>query len=263
VPNPYYSIIMPTHGRPKLLERAIKSVKACKFSEIELIVVADEIDKETFAVAADLLEEEDTFIKRSGSPGPALSRNFGIDHAKGARILFLDDDDALQPEFLLAAKTYCDKHPDEVLFTNYRVIEENREDLSSLGTVTDIKVDGQSIEEVYVKNFIHNHTCLYPAYALKNKRQDEHLASLDDWDFLLNVMSQTKFRHIALDGPVIYKDYVNVGNRRGSADKAKGAMVMIDYLYIYRRWPAPTEQLKLKRKDLLKSVGLDVPLAWL
>ena len=122
---------MPTHGRPKLLERAIKSVKACKFPEIELIVVADEIDKETFAVAADLLGEEDTFIKRCGSPGPALSRNFGMDHAKGARILFLDDDDALQPEFLLAAKTYCDKHPDEVLFTNYRVIEENREELSS------------------------------------------------------------------------------------------------------------------------------------
>lgn len=260
---PYYSIIMPTHGRPKLLGRAIASVKACGFKEAELIVVADEIDKDTFAVAAELLDERDKFIKRSGAPGPAQSRNIGLDHARGERILFLDDDDALQPEFLLAAKKYCDEHPEKVLFTNYRVIEENRENLSSDGTVTDIKVEGQLIENVYVKNFIHNHTCLYPAYALKNKRQDEHLASLDDWDFLLNVMSEINFLHIPLDGPVIYKDYVNVGNRRGSADKAKGAMVMIDYLYIYRRWPAPSQELKLKRKELLKSVGLDVPLEWL
>lgn len=89
------------------------------------------------------------------------------------------------------------------------------------------------------------------------------MASLDDWDFLLNVMSNTKFRHAPIPGPVIYKDYVNMGNRRGSSQSAQGSMVILDYIYIYRRWPAPTHELKLKRKSLMQSVGFDLPLEWI
>ena len=59
---PYFSIIMPTHLRPALLERALKSIKANTFKDIEIIVVADQIDAESFAVAAANLNETDTFI---------------------------------------------------------------------------------------------------------------------------------------------------------------------------------------------------------
>lgn len=263
MPKPYYSIIMPTHRRAELLKRAIKSVKASTFQNVEIIVVADDIDKDTFVVAAELLGQEDKFIKRSGKNGPAESRNIGMDLATGERILFLDDDDAIQPDFLTNAKKYCEEHPSSVLYTNYRVIEEDRNNLNAQTTATDISVADKDLSEVYVKNFIHNHTCLYPAHALTNKRQDPFLASLDDWDFLLNVMSNTKFRHAPIPGPVIYKDYVNMGNRRGSSQSAQGSMVILDYIYIYRRWPAPTHELKLKRKSLMQSVGFDLPLEWI
>ena len=260
---PYYSVIIPTHQRPELLRRAIQSVKESSHKETELIVIADEIDIKTFEVVSECLEEKDIFIKRTGSKGPAESRNVGLKHASGTRILFLDDDDAIEPSFLDDAKTYCDRNPDKVLFTNYRVIEEDRNSKNAPTSTTDISVAGKNIMEVYVKNYIHNHTCLYPAQALKGKYQDNHLASLDDWDFLLNVMTDYEFLHIPISGPVIYKDYVNMGNRRGSSAEAQGHKVILDYLYIYRRWPAPTEQLKIMRKDLLKSAGLDAPLEWM
>jgi hypothetical protein len=173
-----------------------------------------------------------------------------------------DDDDALLPDFLAKAKTFCDKFPNEVLYTNFRVIEEDRENPSAQTKTTDISVRDRIIEDVYVKNFIHNHTCLYPAISLKNREQDSHLSSLDDWEFLLNVLSGSNFRHIDINGPVIYKDYVNTGNRRGTSDGAQGSLAIADYLYIYRRWPAPNQQLKQQRKELLKSVGLDVPIEW-
>ncbi len=261
--KPFYSVIMPTHRRAELLRRAISSVKANTFTDVEIIVVADDIDKDTFLVAAECLGPADKFVKRTGKNGPAESRNIGMELAEGERILFLDDDDAIQPDFLAKAKTHCDQHPSQVLYTNYRVIEEDRNNPKAETTQMDVKVGDKELSEVYVKNFIHNHTCLYPAFSLKNKKQDAHLASLDDWEFLLNVMSETSFRHIEIDGPVIFKDYVNLGNRRGSAHAANGSMVLIDYLYIYRRRPAPTNELKMQRKELLKKVGFDVPIEWL
>jgi glycosyltransferase involved in cell wall biosynthesis len=260
---PYFSIIMPTHGRPQLLRRAIASLRASSFQDFELIVISDQTDAPTFAVSAEMLTEKDTFIKRTGKPGPAESRNLGLEKARGQYVIFLDDDDALLPGYMQEAFVHCQKNPGEVLFTNYRVIEEDRERAEAPVKITDISVAGQPIPEVYVKNFIHNHTCLYPVNALKGRRQDEHLASLDDWDFLLNVMSDTVFRHLNISGPVIYKDYVNMGNRRGSSASAQGTQVVLDYLHIYRRWPAPDDSLRKKRQALLQSAGLGVPLEWL
>ncbi len=112
---PYFSIIMPTHLRPKLLERALKSIKSNSYKEVEIIVVSDQLDAESFSVAASVLSEADTFIKRTGKSGPTESRNIGISLARGQRIIFLDDDDALLPDFLAKAKTFCDKFPSEVL----------------------------------------------------------------------------------------------------------------------------------------------------
>lgn len=261
--QPYYSIIIPTHGRPELLRRAICSVRANDFQQTEIIVISDEVNLATFKVAAELLMPHDTFVKRAGANGPAESRNLGLAYAKGQRIIFLDDDDALLPAYLGEAKSWCDKYPDKVLYVNYRVIEEDRENKAAPTRTSDISVKDQTKESVYVKNFIHNHTCLYPLHAVKGRLQDNHLASLDDWDFLLNVMSGTDFQYVDLSGPVIYKDYVNMGNRRGSSSNAQGNMVVLDYLHIYRRWPAPTAELKAERQKLLASVGLSVPIDWL
>lgn len=260
---PYYTIIIPTHGRPELLRRSIASIRANDFKDVEIIVISDEVNSATFQVAAELLTQYDMFIKRTGPNGPAGSRNIGLSHAKGQRIIFLDDDDAILPTYLMEAKAWCDKHPDKVLYVNYRVIQEDRENNGAPTLTTDLTVGNQPLQSVYIKNFIHNHTCLYPLQSVKGRLQDGHLASLDDWDFLLNVLSEVDFQYVDISGPVIYKDYVNMGNRRGSSAEAQGNKAVLDYLHIYRRWPAPTPELKAERQKLLSSVGLTVPIDWL
>ena len=49
---PYFSIIIPTHQRAPLLRRTIASLRENDFKDIQLIVVADECDADTMAVAA-------------------------------------------------------------------------------------------------------------------------------------------------------------------------------------------------------------------
>lgn len=47
---PVFSIVIATHGRPHLLERALRSLRANSFTSYEIIVVSDETNAETFRV---------------------------------------------------------------------------------------------------------------------------------------------------------------------------------------------------------------------
>ena len=71
-------------------------------------------------------------------------------------------------------------------------------------------------------------------------------------------MSSFDFKPISKVGAIIYKDFVNLGNRRGSSEGARDFNVALDYLYVYRRWPAPNEDLKRQRANLLLSAGLTI-----
>jgi Glycosyl transferase family 2 len=51
VSMPVFSIVIATHGRPQLLERALKSLRASTFASYETIVVSDESNPEAFKAA--------------------------------------------------------------------------------------------------------------------------------------------------------------------------------------------------------------------
>jgi glycosyltransferase involved in cell wall biosynthesis len=262
--TPYFSIIITTHQRPTLLRRALSSVRANGFTDHEMVVVADTLDAETMHVVAHHLEPQDTFIKRSGKTGPAMSRNQGLMHARGRYVIFLDDDDAFLPDYLENAHQATRMAPGRVIYTNYRVVQENRQapDAHPLET-HEYNVSDINVETLYVKNFIQNHSAIFPREAVHDRQQDPHLSSLDDWDFLLNVASDTSFTHANIVGAVVYKDYVNPHQRRGATSTANGLHTVSDYLSIYKKWPAPSEELRLRRQQLLASAGQQVPLEWL
>lgn len=262
--TPYFSIIVTTHERPTLLDRALSSVRANSFTDHEMIVVADTMDVDTMQVVAQNLEPQDTFIKRSGKTGPALSRNQGMAHARGRYVIFLDDDDAFLPDYLEKAHQATLNQPGRVIYTNYRVVQENRQTPETQTLQShEYNVSDIDVQALYVKNFIQNHSAIFPREAVHGRQQDPHLSSLDDWDFLLNVATDTPFTHADIVGAVVYKDYVNPHQRRGSTSTANGLHTVSDYLSIYKKWPAPSEDVRLRRQQLLASAGQQVPLEWL
>ncbi len=91
--SPSLSIIIPTHNRPDLLRRAIRSALAQTLSGIEIIVVDD---ASTPPVV--LPEYPDIQVLRlSQNQGGAAARNIGAKAAKARWITYLDDDDELLP----------------------------------------------------------------------------------------------------------------------------------------------------------------------
>ncbi|CAK0743214.1 Glyco_trans_2-like domain-containing protein [Gammaproteobacteria bacterium] len=259
---PYFSIIIPTHNRPQLLRRAILSLRESSFDDYEIIVISDE-RAVVFNEISELLQSRDTFLKRSGPPGPAESRNQGLRIARGHYVMFLDDDDAFLPNYLYDLYIARQQGSQNIFYTNFRIVEENRNSSEGILKTIDYSVAQVESTLVYVKNFIHPGTLSFPRVSLLNRYQDLSLKSLEDWDFLLNVLQGSSLEYKNILGAVIYKDYFNFGTRRGNCEQAEDILAASDYLTIYKKWPAPTEELKNERKKLLASGGINVPLVWL
>ncbi len=98
--DPLVSIVIPTHNRPEMLRRAVRSAQDQTYSNIEIIIV----DDASFPSAADAvksLQKTDSRIRCIRNPrslGGAGARNVGIGRARGKYIAFLDDDDIWKAE---------------------------------------------------------------------------------------------------------------------------------------------------------------------
>jgi glycosyltransferase involved in cell wall biosynthesis len=88
------SVIVPAFNRPVQLRRALRSVIAQDYRDIEVIVVDDRSEP---PVALDLDDGRLRLIRAERNGGPAAARNLGIAAAQGEVIAFLDSDDAWLP----------------------------------------------------------------------------------------------------------------------------------------------------------------------
>lgn len=98
--EPLVSVVIPTHNRKLLAVRAVKSVLAQSYQNLECIVVDD---ASTDGTQQDLLGIPDARLKvfrNETSKHASATRNVGITNAKGNFIAFLDDDDEWLPSKL-------------------------------------------------------------------------------------------------------------------------------------------------------------------
>lgn len=112
------SVIIPTHNRAALLERAVLSVIKQDESEfeVEICVVDDASTDNTQEVLQHLqtIEKRLFVIKTDYPVGGSKARNVGIMHSHGKWVAFLDDDDEWLPNKLKAQLALMRQSPDAV-----------------------------------------------------------------------------------------------------------------------------------------------------
>lgn len=259
--SPFFSVIVPTHRRPHLLKRALQSIISQELRpELEIVVIADVIDPNSDKVCAELLGPADLYVKRNGSPGPSESRNLGLSLVKGRCVLFLDDDDAWHPRFLSRLYDSQEVLQGNPVYCDCSVVNERRfpthaEVLSENG----LSMAGMLTSDVYVKNQVHMSCFAFPRWLIEGLKFDPHMRAYEDWDYQLSVYDRMMPRHQPIMGSRIFEVHDESTDRRGASQNATDFNAVLDYLYVYRRHPAPEESLRNKRAALLASCGLNVP----
>ena len=94
--HPLVSIIIPTHNRVNLLERALASCFSQTYKNIEIIVVVDGSTDDTVKRLSEFGGDL-VVLHNKTSKGAPYCRNKGAKRASGVYLCFLDDDDELLP----------------------------------------------------------------------------------------------------------------------------------------------------------------------
>lgn len=187
------SVIIPTRDRVSVL-RAVRSVFAQSYSEIEVIVV-DDGSSVDFSVKSILSEfEGNNRLKLVGykeSRGSAYARNFGAKHAAGKYITFLDSDDAyLQNCILRQVEVHSTSKPSLITYgQGQRAIFENenlRQELSI--EPSSMKLNGESCAKyIFGRNGrMFTPTLFMQKSLFENIRFNENLTRHVDYGFVID-----------------------------------------------------------------------------
>lgn len=130
--TPFFSIIIPTYNREKVIKETIDTVLSQTFSDFEIIIVDDGSKDNTKAVI-DKIRSVDSRVQYiyQDNQERCVARNNGIKNAKGKWICFLDSDDFYKPNHLQTFKDLIDKYPAQKAFAtcmdnaNLKLLKDN------------------------------------------------------------------------------------------------------------------------------------------
>jgi len=138
------SIVIPVYNREKTIKQAIDSVIGQLKENIELVIVNDGSTDGTKEVIKDYITKykENISYYEKENEGIAATRNFGITHAKGKYIMFVDSDDYIDKNLIPNVQPYLEQDIDIVKFKLTCVNNENEEIYKIDGPCFD-SLDGQ------------------------------------------------------------------------------------------------------------------------
>ncbi len=115
--NPTVSVIVPAYNAERTIGETMESVLAQSMGDLELLIIDDGSQDNTFKVAMELQSRDRERIRVLQHPGGvnrgvAVSRNLALDHARGRYVAFLDADDAWLPHKLAVQMQVFQERPE-------------------------------------------------------------------------------------------------------------------------------------------------------
>ncbi|MEH6944420.1 glycosyltransferase family 2 protein [Bacillus sp. JJ722] len=126
--EPLVSVIIATFRRIDSLKKALVSLTTQTYQNIEIVVVDDNADKSWNEKVFEIITESDhpiIYIRNNLNQGSAMTRNIGIEVAKGEYITFLDDDDIYLPQKIEKQLVNMLKNDSDFSITDLCLYDEN------------------------------------------------------------------------------------------------------------------------------------------
>jgi len=126
--KPIVSIITPAFNCEKTINETYESIKNQSFSSWEWIVVEDCSTDNSYEIIEKIAKKDKrvVLLQTKENSGAAVSRNIGIENARGKYIAFLDSDDVWEVEKLDHQIKFMKDNNIALSFTNYYVLLKNQ-----------------------------------------------------------------------------------------------------------------------------------------
>jgi glycosyltransferase involved in cell wall biosynthesis len=185
---PFFSVVIPTYNRGRMILKTLGSVFAQTFSDFEVVVVDDGSTDDTARVLAPYSESgQIVYVRHGRNRERASARNTGMERAAGEYLTFLDSDDLMYPANLEDAARYVGADPEAKLFHNlYELVDEGgrvlcRYDFPPLSDPVRAITGGNFLSSAGV--FIHRE--IYARYRF----DPAPVLLSEDWEFWLRVVA--------------------------------------------------------------------------
>jgi glycosyltransferase involved in cell wall biosynthesis len=205
-----YSVIIPTHNRPDLVVRAIRSVHAQSCPPLEVIVI-DDASQPEFSLPPDLRDGRTRVIRHERPAGGAAARNTGLCAAGAAVVAFLDDDDEWLPKKMEIQLAWLQDHPRATLVTCGHLRCEGGREYVEAFTHDFVR------RYRHYDNFFGSFSYLVVRRPSAGLLLDPALPALQDWDFALRATRGCEFG--VIEQPLVKyyaHDLPRITNRPGN-----------------------------------------------
>lgn len=193
---PLISVVIPTHSGSKVICRAVESVLAQTYPNVEVIVVDDNGagTSEQIATESELqkysLDSRVKYIIHNVSRHGSAARNTGSKKSKGEYIALLDDDDYFFPNNLKEHYETLIAHNDSygVSFCGMHIVSDNMEEDIIAKQEGDVLIDFLNGKMRVGSSLIMIRRGVYE----EMNGFDESFKRHQDWEFLVRIFSKYK-----------------------------------------------------------------------
>ena len=134
--EPLVSVIVTTYNRPRMLERALKSLENQTFQDFEVIVVDDAspISNSEVIQSCSIPKSRLIYQRRTTNWGNhTLPKNDGIKLSRGKYIAYLDDDNEYESDHLETLYSEITKYNADIVYGQRMIIVENGKFVPRIG----------------------------------------------------------------------------------------------------------------------------------
>lgn len=155
---PKLSVIVPVYNTENQLAKCLNSLKDLK--DTEIIVINDGSKDNSEKVIYEHMQDNMKYYSKPNT-GIADTRNFGIEHATGDYILFVDSDDYIETELLDKLNTYMQENIEVIKFKLQRVNEEGKILEKVGGSVFEKQTGEDAFSKLYSTDVLLDSPCVY------------------------------------------------------------------------------------------------------
>lgn len=187
--QPLVSVIIPAYQCERYLKACIESVLMQTYKNVEVIVVYDPSQDNTWAVL-EKYKKNVILIRQGRKTNPSIARNVGLKKARGQYIAFCDADDYFESTKLAKQLRMIEESGADLTYSDVIIVDENDNivDKRICPQVTGSK-DGSYI----VKPFITFSSVLARKGLIKNAGHfDENLEVAEDAEYLSRLVNYSK-----------------------------------------------------------------------